>query len=293
MKISHECEVICTTRNGTILYYLHNDKFVTVYDMATRKLYEYDSRSLKSILMCMEVYKKGVIFAAGSNKLTYIYLEDEKIVEEHMDLKSPAINANFCRKFNEDQGIFGFNENGLHYYDSNTKKTSTLKQFEITNCGLVQSPDNKLFAVGDFAGNVCVYSTEYLTEDFEPLFRACVIMPIRALAWVESNNTIAIGTTEGSLYVWNYETSTEPVVIYQFPYSINCMKADRGFIMVGTSHGDIVLFDENDYSKSVDHKAHHPIKYECPIQREMFGSLRKLFAYCRALCRDMVANQLP
>lgn len=52
------------------------------------------------------------------------------------------------------------------------------------------------------------------------------------------------------------------------------MKADRGLIMVGTSHGDIVLFDENDYSKSIDHKAHHPIKYECPIQREMFGSLK-------------------
>lgn len=79
-------------------------------------------------------------------------------------------------------------------------------------------------------------------------------------------------------------------MIYQFPYSINCMRAERGCIIVGTSHGDVVLFDEKDYAKSVDHKAHHPITYECPIQREMFGSMSKTICYCRTLRRNLVVD---
>lgn len=109
IKIPHECEVICAVRNGSTVFYLHNDKFITVYDMVARKLYEYNSTTLKSMLMCVEKYKQGAIFVSGSNKLTYIYLSDGKLLEEHIDLKSPAICSNLCIKFNEDQGIFGFN----------------------------------------------------------------------------------------------------------------------------------------------------------------------------------------
>jgi len=101
--------VICTARNATTIFYLHNDKFITVYDIQARKLYEYDNTGLKSILMCVEAYKRGVVFVSASNKLTYIFVDGGKLHEEHIDVKSPALYANFCLKFNEDKGLFGFN----------------------------------------------------------------------------------------------------------------------------------------------------------------------------------------
>jgi hypothetical protein len=86
-------------------------------------------------------------------------------------------------------------------------------------------------------------------------------MPIRALGWVDSVKAVAIGTTEGGLYMWYYENSTEAVLIHQFDYSINCMEVSRGFVIVGTSHGDIVMFDEKTTKKVIEHKAHVPIRY--------------------------------
>lgn len=65
--------------------------------------------------------------------------------------------------------------------------------------------------------------------------------------------------------------------VFVFPYSINAMKVAHGYVMVGTAHGDICLFNEKDFSKELEHKAHVPIKYECPIKRELFGSLGKDF----------------
>jgi hypothetical protein len=82
LKIPHDCEVICACRNEYTIFYLHNDKFITIYDMATNNLYEYDCRQLKSILMCVEKYKQGAIFVSGSNKMTYISIENGKIHEE-------------------------------------------------------------------------------------------------------------------------------------------------------------------------------------------------------------------
>lgn len=95
--------------------------------------------------------------------MTYLEVKDGKIASEEINVKSPAVNGNFCLKINSEGDIFGFNENGLYKYSKKFEKTSELQLFQITNCGLTASADGNYLAVGDFIGNVYIYPTNSLT----------------------------------------------------------------------------------------------------------------------------------
>lgn len=47
-----------------------------------------------------------------------------------------AVGGNLSLKFTED-GIYSYNEDGLHYFDKKENKTYTHSLFNITNCGAV------------------------------------------------------------------------------------------------------------------------------------------------------------
>lgn len=273
VPVAHASEVICAARSGDCVFYLHNDKFITAYGIHDQRMYEYDCRKHKSSVACIEKHKEGVIFSSAARVLTYLHVTEQGLQAEEIKVDSPAVNGNLCLKVLEDGTLFGFNEAGLHLYEGG--KTHTLQLFEITNCGLAVSKDASLLAVGDFSGNVLVYPTSNFPAGYEPLFRTCVAMPVRALGWIDATRRIAIGTTEGGLYVWDYEGSTEATLVRQFEHSLNCMEVGRGHLVVGTSHGDIVLFDERTLEQTIEHKAHTPIHYEDKRQRELFGSLGK------------------
>lgn len=95
--------------------------------------------------------------------MTYMEVKDGKIIAEEINVKSPAVNGNFCIKITSDGDIFGFNENGLYKYSKKFQKTFDLQLFQITNCGLTASADGNYLSVGDFAGNVYIYPANSLT----------------------------------------------------------------------------------------------------------------------------------
>lgn len=103
-------------------------------------------------------------------------------------------------KFKPDGSFYSFNDSGLHYYDAGTKKTYSEQLFDITNCGLALSSDSTKVVVGDFVGNVYIFSMETGLE----IVRTFIGPPIRAIAWAEDVDKIVIGTTDGMLSIWNY-----------------------------------------------------------------------------------------
>ena len=131
------------------------------------------------------------------------------------------------------------------------------------------SSDSSKLVVGDFVGNVYIFSMETGLE----ITRTFIGPPIRAIAWADDVDKIVIGTTCGMLSIWNYQEQPEVEHLRTFNCSINCIKTGRGLVVVGISHGELVIYDQKTLAELVGHQAHHPVKYEDPRDRELFGSL--------------------
>lgn len=183
--------------------------------------------------MAIEQYKDGIVFSSGKHQFTSLSLKDEKLITHIVELNSIAADVGFCLKFMENGSFYSFNDSGLHYYDAVNKKTYTEQLFDITNCGLSISSDSKKLVVGDFVGNVYIFSI----ETGEEIKRTFIGPPIRAISWAEEVDTIFIGTTDGTLSVWNHTTSPEVEHLKSFNCSINCIRTGRGLAIIGNSIG--------------------------------------------------------
>ena len=75
-----------------------------------------------------------------------------------ISIKSKGLGGNLSLKPSGDD-FYLFNEYGLHYYESNSKKTYSQNCFDITNCGISLNKDGSLFTVADFGGTIYTFTT--------------------------------------------------------------------------------------------------------------------------------------
>ena len=60
------------------------------------------------------------------------------------------------------------------------------------------------------------------------------------------------------------------------------------FVIFGTSDGYVHIMESQTLEEVYRFQAHFPIHYENEKDRELFGSLSKIYIYVRKLCGDLV-----
>ena len=200
--------------------------------------------------------------------------EEEKggKTEKIIPIKSLGVGGNFSIKASSmnppankphHSHFYLFNENGLHYYCAEEKKTYSQNCFDITNCGLSLNEDGSKFAVADFGGNIYVFSTEI--DNTVPVFLAKVTIgiPVRTLTWCKNSgsNLIVIGCVGGSLFSWD-GLSEEANFLMQLDHTINILRYfEYGFVLMGTSDGFVHILHSETMEELYKFQAHFPIHY--------------------------------
>jgi len=175
-----------------------------------------------------------------------------------------------------------YNSEGLHVYNYQSKKTTSLQISNITHCGVALNPEETLVATGDFLGNVLIFSTTYIGS--EPIYISNFGAAIRSLAWGPSIPTyLLVGCMDGTVYQWNYTdlTSMPEVLNPGIPGSITCLSVlnvkDAELLMTSSTDGFLGLYikEQND----INFKMMYSFQAHAPQQdhhdKESFGSLGK------------------
>ena len=63
--------MICCTKNNNVIYYLHSNKKMTIFDINRRVVVEMEINS-KSFPHLIENYRDGVVYAHSNNQLGFL-----------------------------------------------------------------------------------------------------------------------------------------------------------------------------------------------------------------------------
>ena len=175
-----------------------------------------------------------------------------------------------------------FNMDGLHFYNYQTNKTTSLQISNITHCGVALNPEETLMATGDFLGNVYIFSTTYLGS--EPIYIFNFNAGIRSLAWgLSSPPYLLVGCMDGNIYKWNYtDLASMPEILQPGIHgSITCMNIlnveNNELLLTSSTEGMLGVYimepKSNTFNKIHSFTAHEPQSDH--HDKESFGSLEK------------------
>lgn len=104
--------------------------------------------------------------------------------------------------------------------------------FNITCSGASLSKNKDIFAVGDFSGNVKLFSDHSKTKLIK---EALIPDQVRYLHFHDYYNPVLfIGTFSGNVYVWNTLSSNEPTPLVHLSKTVTSIRTSHGWHRVNS-----------------------------------------------------------